>query len=105
MTMRTNVLDTSIDCYHSMGNMYKATICNIICSIVATANESLSLREIQAKYNGFFNANIDVSTVSARVNELVTAGRLERTAPVRKCNFSGKTIHPVSVVPVQLRLV
>lgn len=104
MTMRTQVLDTSIDCYHSMGNMYKATVCNFIYSIVAHAQEALSLREIQAKYNSLLSANIDVSTVSARVNELVTAGRLERSAPVRKCNFSGKTIHPVSIVPVQMRL-
>lgn len=104
MTMRTQVLDTSIDAYHSLGNVYKENVCESIYAIVLLAHESLSLREIQAKYNSLLSANIDVSTVSARVNELVTAGRLERTAPVRKCKFSGKTIHPVSIVPVQMRL-
>lgn len=105
MTMRTQVLDTSIDAYHSIGNAYKATVCDSIYSIVAESQAALSLREIQSRYNDLFDANIDVSTVSGRVNELVTANRLERTTPVRKCNFSGKTVHPVSIVPVQLGLV
>lgn len=103
--MRTQVRDTSIDAYHGIGSAYKATVCDSIYSIVAESKSALSLREIQSRYNDLFDANIDVSTVSARVNELITAGRLERTAPMRKCNFSGKTVHPVSVVPVQLRLV
>ncbi len=103
--MRTQVLDTSIDAYHGIGNAYKATVCDSIYSIVAHAQEPLSLREIKYFYENLIGDNIDVSTVSGRVNELVAANRLERSAPVRKCNFSGKTVHPVSIVPVQLRLV
>jgi len=103
--MRTQVRTTSIDAYHGIGNAYKATVCDSIYSIVAESKSALSLREIKSRYNDLFDANIDVSTVSGRVNELVAANRLERTAPVRKCNFSGKTIHPVSVVPFQMRLV
>ncbi len=103
--MRAQVLDTSIDAYHGIGNAYKATGCESIYSIVAHTPAPLSLREIQFIYRKLEGVDIDVSTVSARVNELITAGRLERTAPVRKCKFSGKTIHPVSIVPVQLRLV
>lgn len=103
--MRTQVRDTSIDCFYSMRSAYKATVCDSIYSIVAESKAALSLREIQARYNEEFDAHIDVSTVSARVNELVTASRLQRTAKVRKCTFSGKTIHPVSIVPVQLELV
>lgn len=105
MTMRTQVRDTSIDAYHSISNTYKATVCDSIYKIVAESKVALSLREIQSRYNDLYTANIDVSTVSGRVNELIVANRLERTAAVRKCSFSGKSVHPVSVVPVQMRLV
>ena len=105
MTLRTQMRDTSIEAYHNISNTYKATVCDSIYSIVAESNSALSLREIQSRYNDTHKTFIDVSTVSGRVNELITAGRLERTEPVRKCTFSGKSVHPVSIVPVQLRLV
>lgn len=105
MTLRTQVRDTSIEAYHNISNTYKATVCDSIYSIVAESNSALSLREIQSRYNSTHQASIDVSTVSGRVNELIAAGRLERTAPVRKCTFSGKSVHPVSIVPVQMVLI
>ncbi len=103
--MRAQVLDTSIDAYHGIGNAYKATVCDSIYSIVAESKSALSLREIKSRYNELFDADIDVSTVSGRVNDLVKAGRLHRVADKRKCNITGVNIYPVSIVPVQLGLV
>jgi len=47
---------------------------------------------------------IDASSVSARVNGLIAAGRLVRLERSRPCRVTGRDIHPVRVVAVQAGL-
>ena len=54
----------------------------------------MSLKEIQSIYNRYYK-DIDLSTVSARVNGLVAAKRLERLEETRKCSISRISIHPL----------
>lgn len=65
----------------------------------------LSGKEIQARYELLYGQRIEASTVSSRVNNLVTAGRLERVKQVRPCAVTGRDIHPVRVPLKQARLV
>jgi hypothetical protein len=58
--------------------------------------EDMSLKEIKRRYQVRFG-DIELSTVSARVNALVAAKRLERLETTRKCSISGISIHPVRV--------
>lgn len=65
--------------------------------------EDLSGKEIQANFEQRYNKRIEAGNVSARVNELVAAKRLERIALTRKCTVTGKDIHPVRVPATQSR--
>lgn len=67
--------------------------------------DDLSGKEIQARYELLYGKRIDASAVSARVNALVTAHRLERSTITRACSITGQDIHPVRVPAVQSRLV
>lgn len=103
--MRTNVLDTSIDAFYSIPNRSKEQQSQRIISIVRSAVD-MSLREIAQAYNTkFAPAKIETSSVSARCNELVSAGVLARSTPIRKCSLSHKSVHPVSFVPAQGSLI
>lgn len=66
---------------------------------------NLSGKEIQAKYELIYGKRIDASSISARVNGLIAAGRLERVAIARACQVTGRDIHPVRVPATQARLV
>lgn len=96
--MRTNVADTSIDAYRSIPVRKLATQADRICDIVKlhffTWGANLSLREIKGLYE-LSGRQIDVSTVSARVNALVAAKRLKRLDETRKCNVTGIRVHPL----------
>lgn len=99
--MKTQVLDTSIAAYRAMPVKQLATQAERIEEIVeqwcfAPRKDGLSLREIKAMY-GLAYSDIDLSTVSARVNALVAAKRLERLTTTRKCSVTGVHIHPVRV--------
>lgn len=67
--------------------------------------DDLSGKEIQARYELLYGRRIEASSVSSRVNNLVTAGRLERVQQVRPCSVTGRDIHPVRVPMKQVRLV
>jgi hypothetical protein len=100
--MRTNVQDTSITAYRSMPVKRLATQADRIELIVEQwclawgMEEGLSLKEIKALHQRR-HGDIELSTVSARVNSLVAAKRLERLETTRKCSISGIHIHPVRV--------
>lgn len=64
-----------------------------------------SLSEIQAAYEARFERRIDKSGVSARVNELVAAGRLVRLEERRLCSISHASVRPVTMPMRQERLV
>lgn len=67
--------------------------------------DDLSGKEIQARYELLYGQRIEASSVASRVNNLVTAGRLERLQQVRPCTVTGHDIHPVRVPMKQARLV
>jgi hypothetical protein len=103
--MRTAVQDTSIAAYRAMPVKRLQTQADRIEQIVkARSRERLSgrpgrdisLKEIQRAHR-FLHGDIELSTVSARVNALVAAKRLERLGTTRKCSISGISIHPVRV--------
>jgi hypothetical protein len=66
--------------------------------------DDLSGKEIQARYELLHGKRIDSGTVSARVNDLVTAKRLERLTFSRACTVSGRDIYPVRVPVSQVSL-
>ena len=63
----------------------------------------LSGKEIQQKYELQYG-RIEMSTVSSRVNSLVAAGRLVRSAVHRPCCVTGRNIYPVAPAMTQVRL-
>jgi 1,2-phenylacetyl-CoA epoxidase catalytic subunit len=67
--------------------------------------DDLSGKEIQARYELQYGQRIEASSVASRVNNLVTAGRLERVKVARPCKVTGRDIHPVRVPMKQVRLV
>jgi hypothetical protein len=103
--MKTAVADTSISAYRAMPVKQLATQADRIEQIVADEyaawGTDMSLREIQAAYRRLYcrtrGAYIDVSTVGARVNELIAANRLIRLETTRPCSNSQRPIHPVRV--------
>ncbi len=66
--------------------------------------DDLSGKEIQARFELLYGKRIEASSVASRVNNLVTAGRLERLQQVRPCTVTGHDIHPVRVPMKQVRL-
>jgi len=71
---------------------------DIVRGFCRAGGADLSLREIQQRFNLAYGVWLDVSSISARVNALVTAKRLMRSSGVRKCSVSGVDIHPVFVL-------
>lgn len=68
-------------------------------------HKDLSLREIKQAYVRQFDKDIDISTVSARVNELVKAKSLLRLSESRRlCTQSGASVLPVTVPTTQARM-
>ena len=97
--MRTAVQETSIDAFYAIVNGRGKTQQERIYEIVRSAclampSSNLSLNEIKRLYVGV-HGDIELSTVSARVNSLVCANRLQRLESIRSCSVTGKGIHPV----------
>lgn len=97
--MRTAVADTSIDAFRQLPAVALKRQSDRIFEVVQACATDMSLREIGLAYQRRYGLVIDVSTVSARVNALITARRLERLESTRPCTVSGKTIGPVRVPP------
>ena len=64
----------------------------------------MSLTEIRDTYERLHSRRIDLNRVSARVSDLVAAGRLQRREDTRPCSVTTKNIHPVFVPAHQARL-
>lgn len=64
----------------------------------------MSLTEIRDAYERLHARRIDLNRVSARVSNLVAAGRLVRRQNTRPCTVSGQQIRPVFVPESQARL-
>lgn len=63
-----------------------------------------TLTEVRDLYESQHGRRIDVSRVSARVSELIAAGRLVRVAEQRRCSVTGAPGRPVSVPAQQAGL-
>ncbi len=95
--MRTAVRETSIDAFHAHGSM-SAQQRDRILAFVRSRGGDWSIGEIARAMN------LQKSTVSARINELVNeTGELEER-PRRKDRISNITIRPVALPAVQLDL-
>lgn len=99
--MKTNVASTSIDAFRALPVTHLATQSDRICMLVESHwniwREPLSLNEIKRLHKSLFG-DIELSTISARVNALVAAKRLERLEETRKCSITGVNIHPLRPV-------
>jgi len=90
--MRTAIADTSIESFldHRASGKLQAQQRLVMLSIHAGYRPDWSLREIGKV------VKLDTSTVSARVNELIKLGYLERCER-RKCSVTGKTIRGIRI--------
>lgn len=105
---RQRAADTSAKALDAMGLRAMAgqrrKIFDIVVGAQRNGAKDLSLREIQARFEQREGQRIDVSTVSARVNNLVAAGWLQRRADIRPCTVTGMGVHPVYAPEKQARL-
>lgn len=64
-----------------------------------------SMREVQQHLERHMGRRVDVSSISARVNELEAAKRVVRDRSCsRPCTVTGQAVHPLSVPPEQRRM-
>jgi hypothetical protein len=92
--MRTAVKETSIDCYYSHQAQYDAQSAIIVDYIAKHPHPAPTRREI-AKATG-----IETSSVSARVNKLLT-DKVLHELPRRKCSISGIKAHTLMITPAK----
>lgn len=102
------VADTSRDALKRISTAARMSILERIESVVTDSGRrgvrDMSAREIRDKIEADTGRRIELSTITARVNELVTAGRLQRDpAYTRACTVTGQQIHPLRAVPKQTR--
>lgn len=108
IAMPQRATDTSAQALDAMGlrrmTGQRREVFDIVVGAQRNGARDLSLREIQQRYETRHGKRIDVSTVSARVHNLVTAGWLHRRADVRACDITGMAVHPVFAPAKQARL-
>lgn len=107
--------NTSAQALHAVGLTSLKHLQDKIVDICVAAQrngaQDLSGREIQQLYEQRYSAEqgravrIEMSSVSSRVNALVSAGRLQRLDIPRACSVTGSSILPVRVPMTQTRLV
>lgn len=103
----TAIADTSRTAYAQISPRGRVTTTSQIEAIVTAAcrsgSKGMSMQEIQEPLEQALGRRVDLSTISARVNELVAAKRLVRdTEYTRACSKSGAMIHPLRVAPKQM---
>lgn len=84
------VKDTSKDCYKNVVQHSKTTLYKIILDFLYTHKEGFTNRELAQ------HTKIITSTMSARINELLEAGYIERLNK-RKCRITNITAYEVSL--------
>lgn len=64
-----------------------------------------SMREVQNHLERHLGRRVDVSSISARVNELEAANRVVRDREMtRLCRVTQQSIHPLRLAPAQRRM-
>lgn len=97
--MRIAATETQIDSYHAhVGNGKASYQCNRILKMIQASKRDWSIGEISRELQ------MEKSTVSARVNELLYVTKDLIEAPKRKDRVSGIKIRPVKAKPVQEEL-
>ena len=71
------------------------TIFDIVVGLMKSGRSDVSTSEIQEAYERTYQRRIEKSTISARVNNLVTAERLCRSVDIRPCTVTGFGVHGV----------
>lgn len=107
--------ETSGEAFRTIGNKGLSAEMRKVLDICLAAQrngaQDLSGREVQVRYEAYYSQTSgkvvrkDMSSISGRINDLVTAGRLERLPLKRQCSISGESIMPVRVPAMQSRLV
>jgi hypothetical protein len=77
----------------------------VIAAACKAGAADLTRRELQALFEKRFERRMDASSISARVNELVTAQRVLERPDNRVCTVTGNMVGAVYVVMKQVRLV
>ena len=77
----------------------------VIAAACKAGAADLTRRELQALFEKRFERRMDASSISARVNELVTAQRVFERKDNRVCGVTGNMVGAVYVVMKQTRLV
>lgn len=92
--MKTNVSETSINCYHShVVPAKELNQCDLV--EVEISRQKVCTRRMVAKALG-----METGTVSARVNKLIADG-LVIEAAASPCPITGKKVHWLKISPAQ----
>lgn len=77
----------------------------VVITAMRNGAPDLSMREIQAAFEAQHGRRIDLCFISARINELVAAKRLDRNKMItRPCSLSNSPIHPITAPAQQQRM-
>jgi len=96
--MKKAVSETSIDTYHAMQRAGSLTRQQAEIMRFIGEGRDYSLKEL-VRITG-----LEINVISARINELVSAKRLERNEKTRPCSISKRSIHPVRLPAKQFPL-
>lgn len=78
---------------------------SVIAQAMRNGAKDLSMKEVQLAMVRVYGRSVELSSISARVNELVSAKRVVRDkVNLRPCTVTGKAIEPLSVVAEQERM-
>lgn len=105
----SGVADTSREAASKISGLARKSLSDLIEAVVVGAMRAgaadLSMKEIQAELRRVYERDVEVASISGRVNELVAAKRLVRLENSRRpCRVTGHTIAPLSAPLVQERM-
>lgn len=102
-------LDTSSESLRAMAPRKLARQQQEIFDVVLGAQRNgardCSLAEIREAYEHLYSNRIETGRISARVADMVSAGRLCKREDTRPCSITQRNIHPVYVPEQQARLI
>lgn len=76
-------------------------VLHVVRQAAARGQRNVSGREVQALFQREFGKWVDMSTLSARINNLIASHHLERLTEARACGVTGRDILPVRALPKQ----
>lgn len=82
----------------------QAEIFDVVLGAQRNGAADMSLTEIRDGWERLHGRRLDLNRVSARVSDMVAAGRLVRREDTRPCAVTGRMVHPVMVPAQQVRM-